>query len=359
MEEQQNKPASDGKDIDYAIALYYTGGDEHCAREMLEGKYRDLYIIKVVFQSSSLSGAILIFYNIKHLKLVDVGAYVTGGIMSTRPDPAALWWEFEKTVVALIREGEQDNILARTLRDGIARSFTKSFIADLNRFLENEDEISLNRLVQKVVQDALSIQRMEMKVIATNTTSLEMELKSITTRKIDVHDLETKKLDASGQAKPLDESTARNVPRVGVDGVKLILQSSFILSPIKGKDINKLQVGDRVRINITDKNPKAVAVAKAFNAFDEQNQKFLPVNARIRQIEKVEGRGIEAYALLAKGIFAHIIEEEENIKVAMDPNYVWQSEEEEKSPINLTGTIVVMLIIAICTAVVIALIKLL
>lgn len=359
MEEQKNKTASDGRDINYAIALYYTGGDEQCAREMLEGKYRDLYILKATFQSSSLSGAVLLFYNIKHLKLVDISAYVTSSVMSPAPDPASLWWEFEKNISRLIRGGEQDHILVRTLRDGIARSFTKSFIADLNRFLENEDEISLNRLVQKVVQDALGLQRMEMKVVAANTTSLEMEQKSITTRKIDPQNLETKKLDAAGQVRPLEETSNRNVPRVGVDGVKLILRSSFILSPIKGKDITKLQVGDRVRINIIDKNPKAVAVAKAFNAYDEQNQKFLPVNARIRQIEKVEGKGIEAYALLAKGIFAHIIEEEENIKVAMDPNYVWQSEEEEKSPVNVTGMIVIMLIIAICTAVVIALIKLL
>ncbi len=359
MEEQKNKAASEGKDINFAIALYYTGGDEQCAREMLEGKYRDLYIIKASFQSSSLAGAFLLFYNIKHLKLVDVCVYVTSGVMSPIPDSAALWWEFEKTVTRLIREGEQDHILVRTLRDGIIRSFTKSFIADLNRFLENEDDISLNRLVQKVVQDALGLQRLEMKVMATNTTSLEMEQKSITTRKIDPQNLETQKLDAAGKARPLEESSKSNVPRVGVDGVKLILKSSFILSPIKGKDITKLQVGDRVRINIIDKNPKAVAVAKAFNAYDEQNQKFLPVNARIRQIEKTEGKGIEAYALLAKGIIAHIIEEEENIKVAMDPNYVWQSEEEEKSPVNITAIIIIMLIIAICTAVVIALIKLL
>lgn len=359
MEEQKNKTASDSKDINYAIALYYTGGDEQCAREMLEGKYRDLYIIKASFQSSSLSGALLLFYNIKHLKLVDMCAYVTTSVMSHALDTVAVWWEFEKTLTRLIREGEQDHILVRTLRDGIFRCFTKSFIADLNRFLENEDEISLNRLVQKVVQDALGLQRMEMKVVATNTTSLEMELKSITTRKIDPHNIETQKLNAAGQARPLEETAARNVPTIGVDGVKLILKSSFILSPIKGKDITKLQVGDRVRINIIDKNSKAVAVAKAFNAFDEQSQKFLPVNARIRQIEKIEGKGIEAYALLAKGIFAHIIEEEENIKVAMDPNYVWQSEEEDKSPVNVTGMIVIMLILAICIAVVIALIKLL
>lgn len=359
MEEQKDKATSEGKDVNYAIALYYTGGDEQCAREMLEGKYCDLYILKASFQSSSLSGALLLFYNIKHMKLVDMSAYVTSGVMSPAPDPSVLWWEFEKAVSKLIREGEQDHILVRTLRDGVARSFTKAFIADLNRFLENEDDISLNRLIQKVVQDALGLQRMEMKVVATNTTSLEVELKSITTRKINLKNLETQKLNAAGQVKPLEEIPKNNVPQVGVDGVKLILRSSFILSPIKGKDITRLQVGDRVRINIIDKNPKAVAVAKAFNAYDEQNNKFLPVNARIRQIEKRDGKGIEAYALLAKGILAHIIEEEENIKVAMDPNYVWQSEEEEKSPVNVTGLIVMMIIIAICIAVVIALIKLL
>jgi hypothetical protein len=361
VSDEINNTGGSAEDPDYrtSIALFYTGGDVQKAGEMLDGTYRDIHALKAYFTSATLSGAFIIFYNIKHLKLVDSFVHVTSGVAGKNPDPGLSWWEFEKAVNNAVRNEEHDDILGRTLRDGITRSFSIGFITDLNKYLENEDDISLNRLLQKVVQDSLGLQRVEMKVLAESTTSLDVEIKSLTTRKLDRQTLETQKMNAAGQVRAIEGEAASNVPREGVDGVKLILKASFILSPIKGKDVAKLQVGDRIRINLVDRNPRAVSVAKAFNAYDEQNNKFLPVNARIKQIEKIEGNGTEIYALLAKGVLARIVEEEDNIKVAMDPNYVWQVEENAESKANIAGLMVVLLIIAICTAVVIALIKLL
>jgi hypothetical protein len=326
---------------------------------MMEGKYRDLYVIKSTFKSASLSGAIIIFYNCKHLKIVDSYPFITPGLLPRDLTPDKNCWEFERMVVDCVRSGEQDDILGRTMRDGIYRAFSMTLITDLNRALENEDDISINRLIRKIVLDSLGVQRIEMNVLFDYTTSLEMELKSLTTRKLDRNTLETRKLDSAGHVRAVEVNTDSNVPKVGVDGVKMIINCGFILSPIKGKDINKLQPGDRIRISIIDTSPRAQSVAKACNAFDEKTKKFSPINARIKQIEKVDGRGIEVYAVMAKGVIARITEEEENIKVAMDPNYVWQAEEEPESKVSMAGLMVVMLIIAICTAVVIALIKLL
>ncbi len=360
MSDESVQPAGDeGRDISFNIALFYTGGDADKAKEMVEGKYRDLHIITSTFVASSLSGAFILFYNIKHLKLVDSYNYITPGTPPKNLDPEGNWWDFEKRLVLLARSGEHDEILGKTLRDGFLRAFSLTFITDLNKFLENDDDISLNRLIQKVVQDSLGLQRLEMRVFSFNTTSLEMELKAVTTRKLDKHALETQKMDAAGRVQTIEEKPGRKIPKVGEDGVKLILGCSFILSPIKGKDVTKLQVGDRIRINIVDKSPRAIGVARAFNAYDEQNGKFQPVNARIKQVEKLEGKGVEVYALLARGILARIVEEEDNIKVAMDPNYVWQGEEDVQTKANMAGLLIVLLIIAICTAVVIAVIKLL
>ncbi len=361
MSEQSTVSSGNHGDNDLirSIALFYAGGDESRAREMIEGKYRDLYVIKSVFKSASLSGALVIFYNCKHLKIVDTYPFITPGLLLRELTPDLNCWEFEKMVVDCVRSGEQDDILGRTIRDGIYRAFTMTLITDLNRALENEDDISINRLIRKIVLDSLGVQRIEIKVLFDYTTSLEMELKSLTTRKLDRNTLDTQKMDSAGQVRAVGDTTPSNVPKVGVDGVKMIINCGFILSPIKGKDINKLQPGDRIRISIIETSPKAQSVAKAFNAFDEQTKKFSPINARIKQIEKSERKGIEVYAVLAKGVIARISEEEDNIKVAMDPNYVWQAEEEPESRVNIAGLMVVMLIIAICTAVVIAVIKLL
>ena len=107
-------------------------------------------------------------------------------------------------------------------------------------------------------------------------------------------------------------------------------------------------------ISIIDKTPKAIELAKAFKAYDEEGN-MKPIPGRIVSLKKDDYLNI--IAIVAKGIYMKIIEEEENIKVAMDPTYYNQSkatEDEESKGFSKTFIIILTLIFVILVGIVVA-----
>ncbi len=270
----------------YNLALNFVGGDMELARQMIAGTYKDIYAIKCLFSSSSLYGAFLLFYNFVYLKLLDPYLIVTPAYSIQNIDPADDWCLFEKEISEHIKAGEYDDVLGRSLRDRMNTSFTLLFITDLNKCLKSSDDISLGRLYQRMIQDALGLQRIDVNIHNQLISSLDLELKSTSTRKIDLNAIESQKAAAAAkkEAEAAVEAIERDeIPKVGEDGIKLILNSSLILSPIKGKDISTLVPGDRVMLSIVDNDSKAISVAKAFNAY--QDNKITPITGRIKMIK--------------------------------------------------------------------------
>ncbi len=337
------------------IALYYVSGDMERAKQMVAGTYKDIYAIKGVFLSTSLNGAFLIFYNFVYLKLIDIYLVVMPSYASMNMDSKDTWKLFERSISDSLKGDDHDDVLEKTLRDRFYQSFSMMLVREVNKLIDKGDDIALNRLFQRMIQDILGLQRIEMVVDYQPISSLEMELYSISTRKLDLKSLGDKK-PAEKEGVKIPEISPDSEPQVGVDGVKLILKCSLILSPIKGKDISTLGAGDRVKMSIVDENPKAVTVAEFFNAY--KDGKFAPIIGRVKSVKFVPGSGYVIYALIAKGILAKIVEEEDNIKVAMDPNYSWSKAEEPESKSNLPMILILLAVVAILVLVVLGLIKL-
>lgn len=340
------------------IALYYVNGDMQKAKQMVAGTLKDIYALKCNFTSSSLHGAFLIHYNHMSFKINNIFVAVGPSYTVQSIDAGDDWRVFEKAIQSYIDTGEQDDILSRSLRDKLTHSFSFLFIGDLNKYLKANNDISLNRMFQKVIQDSLGLQRVEANMMYQPISSLEMELFSTSARKLDQQIIDSQKTKDETIAQPVEEEKpVSSEPKVGQDGVKLIINCSLILSPIKGKDISKLLPGDRVKINIVDSNPKAVTVAEAFDAY--KDNKFQPIIGRVKSIQQVQGSGYLIYAVIAKGIIAKIIEEEDNIRVAMDPAYSVTAKEEVETKSNLPIIMIIMTAIAIAVGVIIALLNLL
>ena len=53
------------------IAMHYTHGDAEKAKEMVSGHYKDVYVLKIKFTSTTSSGAFLFFFNIPYLQVVN------------------------------------------------------------------------------------------------------------------------------------------------------------------------------------------------------------------------------------------------------------------------------------------------
>lgn len=338
------------------LATFFCNGDADKAKKMINGTYKDIFAIKAVFSSSTMYGALLFFYNASYLKLLDSYMIITPSYQVDNISSNQEWKIFEKEIKEAKDKYEKDATYSGQIRDGIISGFELTLCKELSSFIEKNDDISINHFFQKLLQDKAALQRVNISVDMQNISSLEMELYSTSSRKIDLNAIN--KTEKKSEKKDQSEQVAASPdeePQVGKDGIKLVLNCSLILSPVKGKHISQVGVGDHVMISIVDKNPKGVDVAKALKAYDEENNVIKPIGARIKNIKFVDGEGYKVYALIANGIIAKILEEETNIKVSMDPKYQIVSQEEalKKSGVNIPVLIFSIVVIIIVVALVI------
>jgi len=299
------------------IAAFYTHGDIDRAKQMVAGVYKDLYVLKMIFSTPSASGAAIIFFNHPYSSVTDTSAIISQSYNIKDMKTSTDWKAFEEIILSHITSGEYDGVMSSQMKERIMSYFSvqlesESKAQELKKLIQSNDQIALNHLFQKFVQDRLGFSNINASVDYERTTSLDMELNSRTSRKIDLSQFQKKEEKEKGPKIGLDEE---DNPLEGKE-IKLIRSGGLMLAPIKGKDISLIRVGDRIKICMADRHPKAVSVARAFNAYVEG--KILPIGGRIVSIKKKAKSGYEIYAIVAKGIYIKIDEEEENIKIAMD-----------------------------------------
>jgi len=332
------------------IALYYTYGDQDKARKMLSDSYKDLVIFKGKFSSASVYGAFLIFVNKIYFKVTHSIVIVSKSFELSELKTAVDWRNFERQLDLVQKKGGIDEIFSSQIKDNISKRLTIQELTKFVRLIEAKDEISLGHNFQKFLTDVTGFQNIVLSLDYEESSSLAMELHSITSTKLSPAEL------AKGQnQQPQPEVKVEKIDDA-LEGreIKLMLNGALILSPIKGKDIAKLAVGDRIMISIIDKTPKAIELAKAFKAYDEEGN-MKPIPGRIVSLKKDDYLNI--IVIVAKGIYMKIIEEEENIKVAMDPTYYNQSkatEDEESKGFSKTFIIILTLIFVILVGIVVA-----
>lgn len=299
----------------HQIALYYTMGDDDKAKKMVTGDYTDLYVIKGKFSSSSVYGAFIVFLNTVYQKAMHTYIILTRSFDLVDMKTSRDWRSFERLLLETSKKGEHDEVFSGQVRENIIKGFTMQEIANLSKLLEQDNGIAINHFLQKFISAIAGLQNMEFTCDYEKISSLAMEIHSVTSVKVSQSEL------AAGQGKqptPAEIRVEKTDDALEGKEVKLVLNGALILSPIKGKDISTLSVGDRIMISIIDKNPKAVDVAKAFNAYDAEKG-VRPIAGRIVSIKRTDTFTI--FAIVAKGIYIKIVEEENNIKIAMDPSY--------------------------------------
>jgi len=326
----------------HQIALYYTMGDQEKAKKMVTGGYSDLYVIKCVFSSSSVYGGFIAFISPVYLKAVSGYIIITRSFDLVDVKTTKDWRAFERQLVEAAKKGEHDEVFSSQVRDGLIKALTLQEISNLSKLLDQDNGIAINRYMQKFIANVAGLQNMALTADYEKISSLSMELHSITSVKITPEEL------VKGQCKePTPDITVEKTDdALAGKEIKLILNGALILSPIKGKEISTLAVGDRIMISLVDKNPKSIDVAKAFNAYDSEKG-IRPIPGRIVSIKLDEYYTI--YAIVAKGIYIKIVEEETLIKVSMDPAHYQSAETggDEKSASGMTMAILALVFIAL------------
>ncbi len=294
------------------IALYYTFGDEDKAKKMLNGSYLDLYVIKGKFASSSVYGAFIVFLNPTYLRVINAYSMLSRSFEVADIKTNQDWRTFEKQLVEISKKNGFDEGLTSKMKDSMGKALTIQEITKFAKLIEQDDGIAVNHNFQKFISDVTGFQNVELSVDYEKISSVAMELNSVTSTKMSTAEpVKEKTPEENVKVEKLDD------PLEGKE-VKLILNGAMILSPIKGKDISELVIGDRIMISIIDKSSKASDVLKAFNAVREDGS-AKPIAGRVVSIKHAEDYKI--FAIVAKGIYVKIEEEENFIKVAMDPTY--------------------------------------
>ena len=325
------------------IATHYTYGDMEKAKQMIAGTYKDIFAIKGRFSSSSLYGAFMLFFNVPYTMINSIYLILSHSFTVNDLKTNTDWKIFEKGIAQLKADGEADDVLGNQLKDEIMSGFTVQFSADLKKLFDMDDEIAVNRTFQKFIQDRMGLQNVDMSIDYEQITSVDMEMNSSSSTKISAIEAEKRKEEEEKKNRATIELDSEN-PLAGRD-VKLVLQGHVILSPIKGKDIGNVKTGDRIRISLADKNPKAIQVAKAFNAYKEDGT-IRPIPGRVVYIKHNQPAGYKIYAIVAKGIYIKIDEDEDNIKIAIEsPNAV--AEKEDTSSMSRIFIIIVVIIFAV------------
>jgi hypothetical protein len=327
----------------YDIAMYYTNGDQEKSKRMVANSYSDMVAIKARFSSSSLYGAFILFFNhvvqhMDHVLFVISPDYQIQSLNSMDD-----WKNYERSIM-----DARLGAVARASED-FGEKFRKGFVASLNKemakYVKNNDLTQIIHILHRLLQEGSDLKRIELTVDLQKISSLQMELDSQTSKKIDSK-LKARKMAEEANKQPEEEDSSGE-PQVGKDGVKLIITSTVVLSPIKGKYISNVVPGDKIMVSMVDKNPQVTEIAKAFNAYKADEKKVSPVPARVLSIEYVDGIGYKIFAVIAKGIIAQIIEEESNIKIGMDPASPVYNTEEESSSSSMGMPIIIGLVVAI------------
>ena len=297
------------------IASYYTHGNLEKAKEMITGSYKDVYALKIVF-TSSVYGAALIFMNNIYLEASSCYIIISHSFDVGDIKTNIEWKLFEKSIAENIERKEHDDILSNQLREGLLSAMAIDQCNKIKALVDQNDAIAINHFFQNLLQDKAGFHKVNVSVDVELISSLDMEMNSTSSKKINPNELKGEAKEEEKKDAKKDEAEKDDNPLSGKE-VKLVLRGSLILSPIKGREVSKLVVGDRVKISIIDKSTKAISVAKAFNAISEDG-KMHPINGRIVSIKFDEKTGYRIFAIVAKAIYMQIEEEEKNLKVAMD-----------------------------------------
>jgi hypothetical protein len=321
------------------IALHYTGNDMEKAKQMVAGSYKDLLALKVKFTSSSQYCVFLMFINAIQSRVVDSFFVVSNDYLVSNIDNMQDWRLFEKDI-STARANITDFRLVNELKDKIEKSFTSAVCTSIVKLYE-KDTTQLNHIIQKMIQESTGLQRVDVSFEVVKISSLEMESDAISTRKID-----SMPKDAEPVVEEKPVTAEGDEPKSGANGIHAIMRSTLILSPIKGKHINDLKIGDRVMISLVEMNDQAKSLAKAFNAYNEEEGRILPLPARVKSLRYIDGTGYKIYVVIAKGILGQIIEEEKNIKIAMDPA-VEMLEKQEAPASNKSSLVIIIALLAL------------
>lgn len=337
------------------ISLKYTNGDMDKAKLMSSGKLQDVVVIKGKFAvaDKNSSGLMLGFVNVlgEYISSIRVVLSANTRVYSTVRvfDP---WKALYKNLVAY--EAGDDSMNSGKLVSDLLTSFIET---DIFPDAQNKNLDFLSVSITDMIKKSIGSDKVKSQFDLEMASSLDLELAGVEIMLPGPAEpaASPAAADTSAQKQKSDSAFQKKLDAIE-ENATYIIEAVCVLSPVKGKHISEVQSGERILVVLSAKDAMSDRIIDAYKARGEDGQPLPIVGRVIEKVANEEGRGYIIYTLVAKGIYAKIVEEEsvkiqtELTKAAMDGN-----EEEAEDPYKnkvfsyLIYGLFVALIIAIIT----------
>jgi hypothetical protein len=308
MSEQFDSLGEKTKLVD--ISLRYTDGDIEKAKAMASGNYLDVSVIKAKFYNSDReeSGLILAFFNSVNDYISNVSSVVnTNNSIFERVRIFDDWKSLFNNINAY-RSGD-DVAEYPGLNDFLMELFVTK---DIFPYVAGKDINAISMIMTEGLKTSLESAKIQCQIDVGTTSSLAMDLAGVM---IDVPGGAGDDIGAS--LKVPVEATIEDERISKIENeADYVVEGKVIVAPVKGKDITAVAVGEKIKILLTGDDVITQKVIAAMNASDESGGRY-PINGRVKAKIPMEKSGYIIYALVAKGILAKIVEEE-NVKILVD-----------------------------------------
>lgn len=326
MSTNQNSIGEKAKRIE--IALKFTNGDMDKAKLMASGNMFDIIVVKgkFVVADQEISGFFLAYFNIVDEYIAAIkNVVVSNTSIFTRIRIFDEWRSHHKNITAY--EKGNDTVDSSKLSSDLLESFIKT---DVFPDVQKQNLDYLSSTIPDMIKESFHSSNVKCQIDLEQTNSLELVLMGVDIMlpsSGEEHNEEPQE-SAAVEAKPVPDSPFGKKLAEIESKAQFIVEGCCVLSPVKGKLIAEIGAGERIYVFLPAKDSVSQRILDAYKARNSEGAP-LPVIGRV--IEKIPNeltKGYILYVLVAKGIYAKIVEEE-NMKIQTELTAVALKNENE------------------------------
>jgi len=292
------------------IALKYTNGDMEKAKLMAMGSIVDVLAIKGKFlvEDQNKSGVFLAFFNV-------IDEYISAIKSLIEPSDTTFtktrifdnWRIIYKDI--LNYKNEKDVSSSEKLNEGINNAFVQ---VDVFPFVQKEDLDKLSSILLNVLKESFDSLNINCQIELEKTNSMELELAGIDIMlPFDINERQ-ESIEPQIIFDP-DSPIGKKIATIESQA-QYVVNGNFVISPVKGKLLSEIKPNERVYILLSTKNPISRKILDTYKSRDADGNPLPFIGKIISVIHNEMNKGYIIHVLVAKGIYAKIIEEE-NLRI--------------------------------------------
>jgi len=323
------------------MAARFTNGDVEKAKSMVNGQYNDIIVIKGKFKiiTKGYSAIFFAYFNIYDEFIANIDSVI---FPNDKFESIRIFddWKMLNSDFIKLKNSNEEFLDSTDFIDYLLNSF---ITYDVFPDVQTKNLDSLTSTVKEILGKfySVSFKELQCQLDLNETNSLELDLEGV--------DLDVPEVDSAD-----GDETSQPVQNIEPDSeagrieaeANYVIPGSVIVSPVKGKYINDIAIGDKIKILLTGNDSLTAKLLDVLNARNAEGG-ISPIKGRLKAKIPLEKSGYTLYALVAKGVIAKVIEEE-NVKIQIDSpeNSVPATNESSGKIIYLLIGILFLIIIA-------------